>query len=233
MITYFIPHKNSSNPQHLIDAGLEMLLRDGDDTPKYADLNGTGPGDLPGQLISWAGGESLAYLPERQDWIPALPDPKRDLPAGRYWIGKPKGQLPDPMSLARNEQVTFDGLGIELGDGNLWVMPNALRFPHYLGFNAAGEYERFPIRNCIPLYERTLWALEHAQAVIRGEADFDMQTAFHYVIEMLAVNYRVCPHLVSMLQLFNDSNLFLALSKTTDVEQLLMIREELKKNSSV
>lgn len=232
MISYFLPNKNAANPQHLVEVGLEMLLRPGDETPRFADLDRTGPGDKPGQIVSWSG-ESLAYLPEKQNWVPALPDPKRNLPAGRYWIGLPKGQLPGPTDLARKREATFDGLMMQLGDGNPWVMPNALRFPHYLGFNDAGEYERFPTKDCQPLYERTLWALDHAQSVIREQADFDMQAAFDYVIEMLAVNYRICPQLVSMLQLFNDSNLFMALSKTTDVEQLIMIREEVKKNSSV
>lgn len=233
MISYFLPHKNGSNQNHLVEAGLEMLLRPGDDGPKFADLPGPGPGDLPGQIVSWGSSESLAYLPDKQDWTPALPDPKKELAAGRYWIGRPKGQLPGPYDLARKPEATFEGIETKLGDGCKWVMPNALRFPHYLGFDQDGNYDRFPARECQPLYDRTLWALNHAQQVMRKETEFDHQRTFEYVIEMLAVNYRICPQLVSMLQLFNDSNLFRAMCNTTDVDQLFMIQEDLKKNSSV
>lgn len=232
MISYFLPNKNGTNPQNLIDVGLDILIRDGDEGPKFADLAGTGPGDQPGQIVSWSG-ECLAYLPEKQDWIPALPDPERGLPAERYWIGKSKGSTPGPLNLARADSATFDGIPIELGDGNIWVLPNAFRLPHYLGYNEAGEYDRFPVKECMPIYKRTLWALEHAQAVFRKETDFDHKQTFKYVSEMLAVNYRICPQLVSMLQLFNDTNLFRAMCNTTDVEQLIQIQEDLKKKDSV
>jgi len=229
MISYFIPHKNGANRQHLVDAGLEMLLREGDESPRFGDLAGTGPGELPGQIVSWS--EDVFYLPDKQDWTPALPDPKRGLKAGRYWIGTLKGQKPTPAELARKESVAYDGIGMILGDGNAWVIPNALAFPHYLGLNPEGELDRFPVQDCMPVYERTLWALEHAQKFIQGEAELDSKAAFVYVTEMLAVNYRICPQLVSSLQLFNEQNLFVALCNTTDVDRLLKIREELKKNS--
>ncbi|QDV50855.1 hypothetical protein [Gimesia fumaroli] len=232
MISYFIPHKNASNPDHLREVGLEMLLREGDDGPHFADLAGTGPGGKPGQIISWTG-DGLAYLPEQQDWIPAIPDPARNLPAERYWIGTNKGQKPTPLDLMRLPKITFDGFPLQLGDGNTWVLPNALRMPHYMGLNERGELDRFPVASCKPLYDRTLWALEHAEAVFREEKELDEKAAFNYVVEMLAVNYRICPQIVSLLQLFNDENLFGAMCKTTDLEQLFQIREELKKNSSV
>ncbi|QDT26797.1 hypothetical protein Enr10x_21070 [Gimesia panareensis] len=233
MISYFLPHKNGSNQNHLVEAGLEMLLRPGDDSPKFADLPGPGPGDLPGQIVSWGSSECLAYLPEQQTWTPAPPDPKREQPAERYWIGRPKGQLPGPKDLARKADSTYDGIPMRLGDGNNWVMPNALRFPHYLGYDESGHYDRFPANECRSLYDRTLWALDHAQQVMRNETEFDDQRTFEYVIEMLAINYRICPQLVSMLQLFNDANLFRAMCNTTDVDQLFSIQEDLKKNSSV
>lgn len=230
MISYFIPHKNGSNHQHLVDAGLEMLLREGDENPRFADLAGTGPGELPGQIVSWTD-EGLFYLPEKQDWVPALPDPQRKLKAGRYWIGTLKGQKPTPADLARKESATHLGFGMILGDGCPWTIPNAMALPHYMGFNDQGELDRYPVKECMPLYERTLWALGHAIAVLRDECEFDSQSAFYYMVEMLSVNYRICPQLVSSLQLFNEQNLFTAMGKTTDVEQILRIQDELKKNS--
>lgn len=232
MISYFIPHKNASNPDHLREVGLEMLLREGDESPRFADLAGTGPGGKPGQIVSWSG-DGLSYLPERQDWFPALPDPKRKLKAARFWIGTRKGEKPAPQDLARTSQATFDGVPMPLGDGNIWVIPNALRFPHYLGLNPEGELGRFPAQECMPLYERTLWALEHAQAVLRGETEFDYVAAFEFVMEMLAINYRICPQTVSSLQLINEQNVFQAMCNSTDVDQILNVQEDLKKNSSV
>ena len=109
MISYFLPNKMAANPQNILDVGLDMLLREGDASPRFADLAGTGPGDQPGQLVSWTG-EGLAYLPEQQTWTPALPDPKRELKAERYWIGTRKGEKPTPKELARTENATHDGV---------------------------------------------------------------------------------------------------------------------------
>lgn len=232
MISYFLPHKSASNQQHLIDVGLEMLLRDGDASPRFADLSGPGPGELPGQLVSWSG-EGTSYLPEQQDWIPAPPDPKRELPKGRFWIGTLKGRKPTPDELQRKADIIYQGVPTKLGDGNTWIIPNSAGFPHYIGINEKGELGRLPTDDCLPHYERTLWAFEHAQAVIEDEDNFDVDKSFEYVIEMLALNYRICPELASQIQLINEEDLLVALSRTTDFRRLQNISEEVKKNSSV
>lgn len=231
MISYFLPHKNGSNSTHLIEAGLEQLLRSGDDVPKFADLPGTGPGDLPGQIVTWGSSESLAYLPEKQDWYEIPADPVRGLPKGRYWIGKLKGEKPLPDDFARNTMIAGE-VRMVLGDGQYWEIPNSNLFPMKFGLGENGEMVKVPRDDYRHVFKRTTWALDLLINSIQNNEPIDEEEAVTYCVEILSMNYRINREIVLWLGLLEPTLLTQFMSFTTEVDRITEIYEEVKKKAS-
>lgn len=231
MISYFLPHKNGSNQSHLVEAGLEMLLRPGDDSPKFADLPGPGPGELPGQIVSWGNSESLAYLPEKQDWFEIPADSERNLPKGRYWIGTLKGAKPLPDNFARNTMIGGE-VRMILGDGQYWEIPNSNLFPMKFGLGDNGEMKKVPRDDYKHIFQRTTWALDLLIKSIENDQPVDEAEAVEYCVEILSMNYRLNREIVLWLGLLEPTLLTQFMAYTTEVDRITEIYEEVKKKAT-
>lgn len=229
MISFFLPHKNGSNADHLREVGLDMLLREGDEAPRFADLDGPGPGDKPGQIVSWSG-EGLSYLPEQQEWyeIPACRD--RNLPKGRYWIGTLKGIKASPADFVRRNKV--DGAAeLLLCDGNRWTVPNSASFPMQFGLGDEGEMKKIPRADFVNLFNRTIWAMKLLEQSLNDGSQIDEEQSLDYCVELLSLNYRINREIVLWLGLFDPNNLSQFMMFTTDYIRITEIYEDVKKKA--
>lgn len=210
------------NPQLLQQLGLAGLCADGDQgsiTPVLAE----GPDDGGGLLIEFGKptGKWKASV-----WDPCWPDPKLNLPAGRFWWGFPKSGL-KPEMLAYQRQ--FEGTARRLGDGNVWMLPNMLSLPHrFTGDPQTGLEVREVHPDWTHLYERLVWAFDWCQlAIEKGLHVLPETECREYLCEVLGVNYRINRELVLRLRLL-DGDWWNRLASTTDVQKLMAIEKELR-----
>lgn len=186
----FLPHCVAANPDNLHRAGLGALLRPDDDQPVYADLVGVGPEQLPGQIVTWSPARPT-YEPDRQEWFPAVPDPVRQLPGGRYWIGIDRGQPPTIDDLSRRTLVP--GTASLLIDGTLWPIPSVLNLPCRLGLcPQTGRRLRTPK----PEYDDWRHETELAYGLVQrlltgGELPTDLDERFELAVRLMQLNYRL------------------------------------------
>ena len=124
--------KQGSNDQHLQDAGLGILSRDGGTW--WYDIE-FGPDGTKGVACTWATKDN--------------PEPDCDLRNKRWsqygetgiYVGWNPDDPPFPDELRwRNRQVA--GHWVTLGDGNEWMIPVPSSLPHYLSVDADGELSR-------------------------------------------------------------------------------------------
>ncbi len=233
----YFPGVTGANPKHFVDVGLENLLGENEPGPSFFDVINGGPDGGAGMIATWldpAAPEKnprAGNFPDEQHWQPAKPDPERNFSlAGRYWLGWEKARPPRPLDLARVNQIA--GVSIELGDGQEWMLPNAFRLPHRFDLDDSGEMVRKVVRTHEALFERTRWAFRTVEAAL-ATGDVDWPPVVAYLVEMLAVNYRMPRDLAFALALFNEGNMLSAAAKTTDLDRLREIREELQKKTEL
>jgi hypothetical protein len=228
----FIPNVSGATPDHLREVGLEELLRleAGDTGPNAVDVVSNGPGGHRGVIFYWPGCPGTpGFHPEQQTWHAAKPDPNRNLPAGRFHICV-DGATPE--TLARRSKAQLAGFPVELGDGHDWIVPNGMKLPFRFAVGEQGETIRLPKRNVERIHERTLWAFKTLEASMRAGVEIDFDESIAYAAEMLSLNYRVNREICLLLDLFDGSNVGRLMARSTDLEKLLAIAEEVKKNAA-
>lgn len=215
----FIPDRTGSNQTHLSEAGLKHLLRPDDDSPSSTDLISTGPGGLYGQTWGWLGdgGEANGYIPEGQHWIPN--------DGGRYWVGWQYDRLPSPATLVRKS--VLPGKPVELGDGQLWLIPSAMELPQQAKLRN-GQWTWLPESRFEEFVERSQWAFDLVCKWLENPGPVPIE-AVDYAIEVLSMNYRLTPEIVDHLGLITPINLMQILANSTDLKRLVEIQAELKK----
>ncbi len=186
----FLPHKSAANPQNLHDVGLGALLRPDDDQPVFTDLVGPGPEGLPGQIVTWAPART-SYLPDQQEWFPAVPDPVRNLPAGRYWIGINRAQPPTIADLERRTVVP--GIAKILADGTFWPVPSVMNLPCRIGLcPQTGRRLRTPKPEYDDWRQETELAFGLVQRLLSGgELPADLDERFELAVRLMQLNYRL------------------------------------------
>lgn len=120
---YFLPNATAA-PETLIEAlGLRAML--GPVPYAQRPITSGGPGGTGGVVIAAdppGRGASPSYQPEGWRWIPARSD-RQTGTEPPYWLGVSTTAPPTPAELVRPWIVP--GEGIELGDGNVWTVPQA------------------------------------------------------------------------------------------------------------
>jgi len=228
----FIPKKSGANLDHLREVGLEELLRidAGDPGPMAVDVISNGPGGGPGVIFYWLGGERLpGYFPASQTWHVAKPDAQRNLPAGRFQICL-DGATPE--TLIRHPKARLDGFPVELGDGHEYIVPSGIKLPFRFAMGDQGETIRLPTRKVERIHERTLWAFRTLEASMQAGIEIDFEESISYAAEMLSVNYRVNREICLLLGLFDGQNVGRLMARSTDLEKLLAIAQEVKKKAA-
>lgn len=216
-------------------AGITELLAPDDARPMYFESSQT-PDTGRGSFYTWRNLSVLGaspdpgYHPGLQEWWPALPDPDKGLPGGRYWYGFVKGQPPRPVDLARSKRV--DGPEVLCRDGNTWQWPNGLLLPHDHGLDAEGRFCRKVTARYASIYEQTMWAYRHWEAALHSGM-FDLPAANRSAVTLLAANYRVTRDIVARLELLDDQICQRLLWLVSDSETLFALQEDLKKKGGV
>lgn len=193
MLHLFLPHKSAANIEHLVAAGLGDLVRPNDQRPQCVDLDGLGPGGLPGQVWSW---EFPRYIPDKQTWHQAR--------GADYWYGFDHG---DQAETVLRRRQTFDGVTHTLGDGQRWLVPSVDHVPHRFDLDAAGRLCRRPD----PAYAQFVTTAGDVLADFtrnQETATWTPERAFGFVLSALALNYRINAEIACRLNLFGDDNLW-------------------------
>ena len=206
----YIPGKRAANPQHLIDVGLE------DHVEGASFLSAQGPDEQSGVVVSWPTPQEpeVGYKPAQQTWIPSIA--WDGLEAGRYWVGFWNREDPMQYQLARGEQ--FNGHGVELGNGEHWLVPCASMCPAELGMDDDGRVAWETMPKYRPFYKQ---AVEWHNALKRGSGKTDGD-CLRFLLETMRCNYRLTPEVVTYLRLFNNESIPLVMFAALDelAEQL-------------
>lgn len=217
----FIPKVATPNPSHLEGVGLGYLLQPGNDQgPHITEIVGAGPDGNGGAVFYWLkeGPQETGYVPDRQTWVPAVADATNNLPAGRYWVGWLKDQLPKPADLQRDNLLP--GRLLKLGDDQVWHIPSAMQVPQRMRLQSDGIWKPQADARYQRFVERSQWAFDAVLKVLRGEAGVDLSEMVTYALESLAWNYRIVPELANALDLFPEITLTQVAANTTDVDRL-------------
>lgn len=226
----YIPGVNGTEAaEYFAGVGLAELLAPRDRRPMSFESEQT-PDTGRGSFWSWAKQSELGYVPGLQTWRPALPDPDKGLPAGRYWWSLPNRPV-GPADFARD--VLLDGPQIPCGDGAKWQFPNGVLLPHGHGLDPeTGRFCRKVTADYERIYELSRWALTHwTQAIQAGS--FDLAACFRVSIELLQANYRITRDVVAHLGLLGDQTVQQVMFLCTETDVLFQIQNELQKKSGV
>lgn len=190
----YIPGVRGCDPQHLEEVGLATLAA----SANFVGCD-KGPDGQSGSVIFWkhTAKGTIGYLPEKQDWLPAIADAGR--PAGRYWIGFTQGADPTPEDLQRpyrhvGELLTF-------GDGQGWMLPQLYKLPHDMIRVDDGTWKFELQRQFHDLWLEARQVQPVLQATEIWTRDL-FATLAEFVLHVLQLNYRLTPEVVNRLRLF-------------------------------
>lgn len=199
------------------------LVLDNDSKPQPFEF-GRGPDGDVGTFYFWCDPTRqsrqmpLTYNEGIQKWTRA---------SQTMWIGEERGLKIEPHDLARLEQ--YSSLEVMLADGQMWKVPITAHLPRTWGLGVDGAFTRAvrpEFREYCELSE-DVW-----NSVVMGkESDARVQIpkAWDYCCRALALNYRVCPEIVSHLGLIDDSVVAKVLGASIELDQIEEVAE-LKKN---
>ncbi|MES2793211.1 MAG: hypothetical protein V4719_26615 [Planctomycetota bacterium] len=221
----YIPRAVGANPEHLTAVGLGELLRPDDEGPQFGDLIANGPDGGAGLYVVWTGSEPV-YRPNELQWKPAKPDKVRNLPAGRFWWGVSGAEPLTPGDLVRTK--LFRGHFVELKE-QTWIIPNILLLPHDFVLDDNGEEAREVCATHRQMYDRGMWAYNELKTHIETSLPSPEKELRQYVRDMLTLNYRLFPDLISHLRLLSDDSWFSLACNSCDLATLLAIERDVAK----
>ncbi len=169
-------------------------------------INSDGPDGNKGKLCGWLSStqNQLIFKPDAQKWIPSAKCGTRE--PGAYWIGLWNDSPPTEKDLLKPNHRR--GSYIKLGDGDRWsiVVPKDLdRFPM---LNADGTLtwccDEFFNWLVTSIDKRRADALSTITDDDTVEIRFNFTEDWQFLIQVLQINYRVTPEVVSHLRLFSQ-----------------------------
>jgi len=210
-----------------------------------------GPGERPGTLYAShrVDPAALRYQPQEQTWKPLCFAPGGAIARDAYWIGH-AAVLPAASDVARAKMIP--GRPIELGDGKPWQIPlgrawieeeGQPRWTHTLPrreqLGPEGRWQRGEVRG----EYRRLWDLAcrwfdqriaaiPAAAVEGQTLTMDFQGLREAAAEVLAVNYRLGPEEISLLNLFDGGCAVKILDALADWETFVALAGEMEKKTA-
>ena len=221
----FIPKAMGADPKLLDTVGLGHLVQKGDVSPLMQELPGKGPDGGPGLLFVWPP-SMPAYIAGQMTWQPAKPDSDKNLPAGRFWWGYDPTSPPTAADLIRKKLTRGNPCAIE---NDLWLVPNVLMLPHKFALGDDGEEVRQVISTHAAVYDRGMWAYDLLKGQVEERAKAPGKEMRRYVVEMLALNYRIFLDLAYHLDLLTDETWFSLACATVDLDTLLQIEADVAK----
>lgn len=218
---FYVPSLVGNRLQKLRDVGLDFLAVDRPDVHNarpvaFSDITANGPDGGQGVIytIEHPTGE---FTPTKNllllEWQPAAPDQEKSLAAGRFWLGRVKGQPVEPASLARPN--LHDSEVVTMADGQEWHIPIAKKMPMNHGLDANGNFSRVPKPQHVTYFEQCERFFNHFMvAADDDKGTITIRDGNAFVAGALALNYLVNRDVIAWLGLLDDANLFQAISAT-------------------
>lgn len=158
-----------------------------------------GPGGCGGVMFGWPVNGVLGpvqYLPDEQDWFPAVPF--QGLAAGRYHVGIWRNKRPVPSQLQRPR--FYGGHAVALGDGFEWSVPSIGHLPHVWAADTEGGWKLQAKSEFRHIVARAYaWRLQCGPG-----AEVSVSDAIEFALQALSINYRLTRELATALELFTD-----------------------------
>ena len=188
----------TANPEHLVRVGLPHLIEDA----QYVGCE-KGPDGSPGLLIAWPqpGALDHVYDPNRQEWAAAKRE--GDRPAGRYWIGTWNDSPPTPKELARPYQLR--GTWFAMADGRQWLLPVEALLTRKLVLSDDGEWA-FVRQRKFADFSNQCDRFRQEFAAHGAAANLMDDDVIGFILDAMALNYRIVRELVPALGLFTSDN---------------------------
>jgi len=199
-----------------------------DDQPAQGEI-GAGPDGGRGVLIALDPEPDcgLGYDPAAQTWCQAA--------GGTLWLGYPNDARPSPQDLLREEVVA--GHLVRLGDGQEWMVPTARYFaggstlPQSIVLGPNGE----KVTRALPRFAALSRHADRCAQNIRilmgmDERPKDWQAmsvdeGWDICVDALALNYRLGPNEVSLLELVTTQNMQHILEALCDWQTVQAVAE--------
>lgn len=190
----FVPEHPGPAERALRDVGLDDLIADAEGL-RVVD----GPTGQPGYLVGWRTGINAGMplqVHEQQHWRSAVP--AEGLPAGRYQVGWWRDAPPVEEDLRR--RFGFEGLSVELGNGQSWTLPVIWDLPTEPRLDEFGTWRVGVAEYDREFYEAAqVWRDFWVNASAGDEYDLGELVAF--VVTALRRNYRLVPEIADQLGL--------------------------------
>lgn len=194
--------------------------------------NNGGPANCNGVWVAafpppGSGQQPPFYKPDGQEW-------KRG-PDGKFFVAFDDDGRPGPDDVCRPNIIS--GHEVKLRDGNLWTIPIArsvvrgATLPRGIILSDDGRTWRF---SDLPEY---LAICRDAETIFDmlvkgGTVKLDINEAMRICAAALAINYRVGPVEVSMLQLFSESEMWDVMQAICDWQTVTKVGSDQEKKSS-
>lgn len=232
MLRYFIPDKKITHPDQVTPALLAEygLSHAATKWPALNPLEAAGPSGTIGTVIVFheadkpAGRAEVGYFPDKQDWVKCA--------GGKYWCGKGKDERITPEALLRSD--AGGGYPVVLGDGNEWLIPEALygtrtQLPRKIVIDENGIAKPGEV---IARYReldqkaRAFW-MEHAAAIdAERKPEFFLSDLTDLSIVALQCNYRIGKHeACNLLGLLEEENIWGVCEATVSWHRLMAMAE--------
>lgn len=198
-------------------------VRELDDLARI-DMSALGPGNQSGMIISALPVESREP-PRRIGYYPQDPAIEwHSFDNGSLWIAIDTQNPPTPADLARSKQL--QGHAVEMADGQQWIVPVLRRWPSGSGlpqdweFDDAGQFVQRIKARYRQLWDRSAWvhALHYDAAT---ENRVDLAEALQFVLDCLALNYRIGRNEQRLCHLVDTTNWETALGATVDLPKVM------------
>lgn len=222
-----LPTETSPTPAILERHGLQALA----ENCSYSMEKGVD--DRLGVMLSWYGVDDMPGPTVQRTW--------QQLPGKEIWMGVEPARPLVPRDLLRKSFTI--GYDILLADDRPWHCPALRNVSHVHRLNNLGQYERTVAPEFIDLWELSQqYAAQFFQAADllveaqraglpnANETHFDCQESFDFACKCLALNYRLTPEIISVLNLIDDDAMRNIIKAAIDLPVLIKFNEK-KKNS--
>ena len=213
---------------HLAKVGLSSL-HDSAIGALVSDVD-EGPDGGRGVLLRWEHGlhseRNASHRTDDKTWW-------QDKHKNRFWIGWHAEAPPQPIDLQRNRSLEhnpeLNSFPVRLEDGNTWWVPVARDLPK--------RYDQDPETGQQRLAEKTpfqkFWdaTLDMRDRYRNGslDRDFQLDGAFEFAVQALALNYRICAEVIYALGLFDQRDplqiIMAAVEQSLTFERVVTVHE--------
>lgn len=223
------PNETNATPALLEQHGLQALLE------CCSFSIDRGEGGKQGVLLSWYGIDDMPGPMVQRTWT--------KLPGKEIWMGVEAGRPVVPRDLQKKQPTP--GYVLPLADGKQWHCPALRNVSHVHKLNGLGQYERTVAPEYVSLWDISQeYAAQFFQAVDMLDAakrngiaepthvDFTCAESFDFCCQCLALNYRLTPEIISVLNLIDDDAMRNIIKAAIDLPVLLDFNEKKKTSSS-